>query len=66
LQEYFDCQNEIVVVNSIGEMAEKIRYYLDHEDERKRIAEAGWQRMQKDHQWHHRLKAIFEEVGIWT
>jgi len=64
LESYFVEDKEIVIARSIGELVEKARYYLDHEQEREIIAEAGYQRMLKEHQWHHRLEALFKEVGV--
>jgi len=64
LEEYFVPNKEIVIVNSMPEMLTKIKYYLEHDDERNAIAEAGYQRVQKEHLWKHRLTAIFQEVGL--
>lgn len=40
----FEEDKEAVYFSSNEELLEKCRYYLDHEDERKAIAEAGWKR----------------------
>jgi spore maturation protein CgeB len=64
LESYFEFDKEIIVVSSVQELIEKTQYYIENEDERQAIAEAGRARMEKEHQWHHRFKAIFEEVGV--
>jgi spore maturation protein CgeB len=64
LENYFEPDKEIVIVNSIEDMVEKIHYYLEHNDERQAIAQAGNDRMLKDHQWEHRFEQIFKEVGV--
>ena len=40
----FEEDKEAVYFSSNEELLEKCRYYLEHEDERKAIAEAGWKR----------------------
>lgn len=64
LQSYFEEDKEIVIARSVQELIDKGRYYLEHPEERQTIADAGRQRMLQEHQWHHRLEAIFQEVGI--
>ena len=44
-----DIGKEIVVYENKQDAIEKAAYYLAHEDERRRIAEAGKQRVLKDH-----------------
>jgi spore maturation protein CgeB len=64
LESYFEPDKEIVIFNSIPEMVEKIRYYLKHEDEREKIAEAGYKRVMEEHTWRHRFDEIFKKVGL--
>ncbi len=45
------------------ELLEKVRYYLDHEDERKRIALAGRERCLKSgYSYHERIKEMFRVI----
>jgi spore maturation protein CgeB len=64
LENYFVPGEEIVIAHSIDELVSKIRTYLENDYERDEIALAGYERMLKDHQWHHRFQDIFEQVGI--
>jgi len=64
LDSYFENGKEIVVVESVSELIEKMNYYLEHPAEREAIAQAGRERMLKEHQWHHRLENIFKDVGV--
>lgn len=52
--EFFDTKEELL---------EKVRYYLDHEDERKRIALAGRERCLKSgYSYHERIKEMFRVI----
>lgn len=62
IESYFVPDKEIVIANNVGELIEKTRYYLEHEDEREVIAAAGRERMLRDHQWSNRLVDIFKEI----
>lgn len=64
IEEYLEPNKEVVIVNTMPEMVEKIKYYLDHEEERMSIAKAGYNRVQREHLWIHRLSAIFKEIGL--
>lgn len=64
LASYFEADKEIVIAKNDGELVEKLRYYLEHPEEREKIAAAGRARMLKEHQWHHRFEHIFKEVGV--
>ena len=62
IEEYFVPDKEIVLFDTKEELKEKIQYYLEHNEERKAIAQAGYQRTIKDHLWSNRLKAIFKII----
>jgi len=64
LESYFVNDKEIVIVNTVGELIEKTKYYIEHNKEREEIAAAGLKRMLAEHQWHHRFAHIFKEVGL--
>ena len=59
LCECFEPEKEIVLFGSMEEMEDKARYFLEHEDERKRIAEAGRKRMEAEHTLQRRIETIF-------
>lgn len=50
IEEVFDVDNEIKIFYSKEELIEKIKYYLEHEDEREAIATAGYERALKDYE----------------
>ncbi len=56
----FEVNREIVTYHSNEELLEKINYYLEHEDERTRIAEAGQKRTLRDHTYAVRMRELKE------
>jgi len=63
LQALFELGREVVVYRSVSECAERIRYYLDHDDERETIARAGQRRTLRDHTWHVRMQEFVHILG---
>jgi spore maturation protein CgeB len=59
LSEYFRIGAELVTYRSDTDLAEKIRYYLDHPDERDAIARAGHERVRREHLYEARFRPIF-------
>jgi len=53
---------EIACFESVDELKEKIRYYLEHEDERLAIAAAGNERAVREHQAIHRLQRVVDDA----
>jgi len=51
LHEMFEPEKEVVTYGSDGECLEMIKHYLDHEQERRNIAEAGQRRTLQDHSY---------------
>jgi spore maturation protein CgeB len=64
LGEFFDIGKEIVCYTDKGDLADKIKYYLGHDDERERIRKAGHERCLRDHSWHKRFQMAFKEMGL--
>lgn len=64
LPEYFDIGVDLEAFASEEELTEKACYYLEHEDERRRIANSGYEKVCKLHTYEHRfasmIKAIYE------
>lgn len=49
LGQVFEIGKEVLVYHSVKEAIELIRYYLEHDDERKEIAAAGFRRAMRDY-----------------
>jgi hypothetical protein len=63
-REFFEVGKEIETWRTVGELVEKIRYYLNHEADRRAIAEAGRQRALTSHTWAHRFRSLFDALGL--
>lgn len=62
LAESFEVGREIVTFSDLDDLREKIRYFLSHEYERKRIARAAFERAHAQHTYAHRAERIFNVV----
>ncbi len=64
-EQIFKPDKEAVFYDSIEDAAEKIEYYLKHDEERERIARAGFARVHRDYDWELGLKNFLEwAVGL--
>jgi len=62
LSDIFEPDVEVVTYKSSDECIEKARYLLDHEDQRKAIAEAGQRRILRDHTYAQRALQLNEFI----
>ncbi|MEO0645618.1 MAG: glycosyltransferase [Cyanobacteria bacterium J06650_10] len=62
ISRYFNPGEEIVLYKDESELVEKIAYYLDHPDERIKIATAARDRATKHHLYTHRIAKILSGV----
>jgi spore maturation protein CgeB len=62
LWEYFEDGQEVVGFNSPDDLAQKIRYYLAHPQERERIAQAAQRKAYNQHTFKHRLAEILRII----
>lgn len=58
IPEYFEIGQEIETFSSTEELIDKCEYYLTHEEERKRIAQRGFEKVCKEHTVEQRLREI--------
>lgn len=62
LEKLFDIGKEIVVYNDLNDLDNKVKYYLENEEERKLIAKAGYERSKKDHTYFERAKILIDII----
>jgi spore maturation protein CgeB len=53
----------LVTYKTYDEMIKKARYYLKHDKEREKIAQAGYNEVINKHTYKHRIKTIFEVIN---
>ncbi len=63
LSDYYRSGEEIESFDSLDELAEKIRYYLDRPDARDRIAVAGYERTRREHTYSQRFAALLDKAS---
>ena len=64
LAEYYELDKEIVCYHDRSDVLDKVRYYLQHEQEAERIRRAGLARARRDHTWENRFRRLFEVIGL--
>lgn len=62
LAEFFEIGVEIVCYSGPKDLADKVRYYLSHDDERQEIRQRGQSRCVRDHTWRKRLTDAFAQM----
>lgn len=65
LSECFEDGVHLVTYKDMDDAVEKAKYYLEHEAEREKIAEAGMKHTLANHTFQHRITTMLEEVGLW-
>ena len=63
IEEMFEPGVEIVTFDSPDDMIDKIRYYLEHDDERDTIAAAGQKRVLAEHTYQKRFERMFDIIA---
>jgi spore maturation protein CgeB len=64
LRDYYEDGKEIVIFQNQNDLTEKCKYYLEHQVERKAIAQAGYQRTIKEHTYELRFREIFNKMEL--
>lgn len=62
IPEYFDIGLEIETYGSSEELIDKCAYYLSHEDQRKQIAQNGYQKVCANHTYFHRIAEMVKTL----
>ncbi|GEM_PF-707748 len=62
LEDHFVIGEEIAVYNTIDDLIDKIRYYLNDEELRRGLTVAGYERARTEHLYSHRFLKLWEEI----
>lgn len=62
LLDYFENGRDLVIYESIDDLINKTSYYLEHEQERKKIAQNGYNKVKQFHNYGVRIDQIIETV----
>lgn len=60
IEEFFEDGKHLVLYRSLDEMVDKAKYYLAHDSEREKIAQAGYEEVMAKHTIDHRTAKILE------
>ncbi len=60
---YFKEGDDLVCFDSLEDLCEKVGYYLEHEEERKRIAWNGYRKVREKHSYIERIRTILDTVA---
>ena len=61
-QDWFKDGDEIVLYKNNYNLLKKVKFYLNNDQERIRIANNGYKRLLKEHTYEHRIKKFFQIV----
>ena len=64
LGEYYDLDTEVVTFDDPEELASKASYYSRHNEELRKVGEAGYRRAIGEHTWEARFRKVFELIGL--
>jgi spore maturation protein CgeB len=64
LEDYFELGREVAVFEQADDLAAQARYWIENEEERRPVAEAGYQRVLAEHTYDHRFAAIFAALQL--
>lgn len=62
IEKYYEIDKEIVCFENAEEMIDKVTYYLNHDEERRAIAQAGWKRATAEYSSFQILSRIFSDI----
>jgi spore maturation protein CgeB len=64
LELYYEPEREVSCFESREDLVAKVIHYLENDEERAEIAEAGWRRTLRDHTYAARFAEIFDRIGL--
>lgn len=62
LSDYFDIGVDLEAYSSVEELVEKCGFYLKHDDERKKIALRGYEKVRNEHRYIYKVETMIKEA----
>lgn len=62
LEELFDIGKDLIVYDNLEDLENKIKYYLNNEDERNDISKSGFLKVKKEHTYFERSKKLIDII----
>lgn len=59
---YFEEGKDLVCFDGTDDLSEKVRYYLEHEEERREIAQNGYWKVKEKHGYIERIRAMLAQI----
>jgi len=66
LENYYSMGKELVCFSNAKDLVEKIKYYLQHEQEREAIADAAYKKTMQNYTYEKKFNEIFKTLGLDT
>jgi len=63
IHELFEDGKHLVTYKNLDDAVDKARYYIEHDDERERIALNGWLEVNARHTYDHRIQTVLDRTG---
>jgi spore maturation protein CgeB len=64
LEAYYEIGNEVTCFEHADDLVSRVLYFLRHGEERRAIAQAGYERTLREHTYAHRFDPIFRRLGL--
>lgn len=65
IADWFTDGEHLIIYRDLDDLRDKVKYYLDHPEERRRIAEAARAHVLAHHTYDHRLDVLEELISTW-
>lgn len=62
IKDVYEENKEFISFSNVDELRDKVEYYLNHDEERKKIAQAGYNRTVTEHTYDHRISQIIDTI----
>lgn len=65
IEELFEDGKHLVLYKTLDEAVDKAKYYIAHDEEREKIAQAGFEEVRAKHTFRHRVQQVLKATGLW-